>query len=46
MEFFKVVDIRATEQELKDQLEMQDLESFCESVFPLSDGIEICSIGV
>jgi hypothetical protein len=45
MEFFKVVDIQATEQKLKDQLKLQDLESFCESVFPLSDGIEICSIG-
>ncbi len=45
MEFFKVVDIRSTDQELKEQLKLQDLESFCESVFPLSDGIEICSIG-
>ena len=45
MEFFKVVNIRATEQELKNQLKLQDLESFCESVFPLSDGKEICSIG-
>ena len=45
MEFFKVVDIQTTEQKLKDQLKLQDLESFCESVFPLSDGKEICSIG-
>ena len=45
MEFFKVVNIRATEQELKNQLKLQDLESFCESVFPLSDGNAICSIG-
>ena len=45
MEFFKVVDIRATEQELKNKLKLQDLESFCESIFPLSDGNEICSIG-
>ena len=45
MEFFKVVNIRATEQELKNQLKLQDLESFCESVFPSSDGKEICSIG-
>jgi len=40
-----VVNIRATEQELKNQLKLQDLESFCESVFPSSDGKEICSIG-
>lgn len=45
MEFFKVVNIRATEQELKNKLKLQDLESFCESIFPLSDGNEICSIG-
>lgn len=45
MEFFKVVNIRSTEQEIKTQLKLQDLESFCESVFPLSDGSEICSIG-
>jgi hypothetical protein len=45
MEFFKIVDIHATEQELKNMLKLQDLESFCESIFPLSDGNEICSIG-
>lgn len=45
MEFFKVVNIRSTEHEIKTQLKLQDLESFCESVFPLSDGSEICSIG-
>lgn len=28
MEFFKVVDIRAAQQELKDQLKLQDIESF------------------
>ena len=45
MEFFKVVNIHPTEQELNNQLKLQDLESFCESVFPMSDGSEICTIG-
>jgi len=45
MEFFRIVDISTTERELQDRLKLQDLESFCESVFPLDGGTEVCTIG-
>ena len=45
MEFFKIVDIKASEQDLKMKLRLQELESFCESIFPLDDGQEVCKIG-
>lgn len=38
-------EINLTEQDLKNQLKLQDLESFCESIFPLDEGTELCSIG-
>lgn len=45
MEFFRIAGVRSSEQELQDQLTLQDLESFCESVFPLDGGTELCTIG-
>ena len=45
MEFFKIVDIKPTEEHLKNKLGLQQLESFCESVFPLDEGNEVCMIG-
>jgi hypothetical protein len=45
MEFFRIAEINTCEQEIQDLLQLQDLESFCESVFPLDDGTEECTIG-
>lgn len=45
MEFFRIVEVSSNEQELQNQLKLQDLESFCESVFPLDSGSEVCTIG-
>lgn len=45
MEFFRIVDIKSTEQELKDKLNLQNLEDFCLSSFPLENGNEVCKIG-
>jgi hypothetical protein len=45
MEFFRIAEINTSEQEIQDLLQLQDLESFCESVFPLDDGPEVCTIG-
>lgn len=45
MEFFRIAEVCTNEQEIQDRLKLQDLESFCESVFPLNGGTEVCTIG-
>ncbi|MDX2430459.1 MAG: hypothetical protein QNK35_05970 [Bacteroides sp.] len=45
MEFFKIVDIQTGEKEIQEKLTLNHLESFCESVFPLDEGDEVCTIG-
>ncbi len=45
MEFFRIIDIKSSEQELKDKLSLQNLEDFCLSSFPLNNGTEVCKIG-
>ena len=45
MEFFRIVDVQTTEKTLQEKLKLQNLENFCESVFPLDEGIKVCSIG-
>ncbi|MDX2444694.1 MAG: hypothetical protein QNK30_12925 [Bacteroidales bacterium] len=45
MEFFRIIDIKSTEQELKGKLSLQNLEDFCLSSFPLNNGTEVCKIG-
>ena len=45
MEFFRIVNIKSSEQELKDKLSLQNLEDFCLSSFPLNNGTEVCKIG-
>jgi len=45
MEYFRIVDVKATEDVLKEKLTLQNLEDFCLSIFPLDDGVEICKIG-
>lgn len=45
MEFFRIVDIKSSEKELKDKLSLQNLEDFCLSSFPLDNGAEVCKIG-
>ena len=45
MEFFKIVDIQTSEKEIQEKLTLGNLESFCESIFPLEQGEEQCLIG-
>jgi hypothetical protein len=45
MEFFRFAKVSTSEQGIQDKLKLQDLESFCESVFPLDSGTEVCAIG-
>jgi hypothetical protein len=45
MEFFRIVEVSSSEQTLKSKLGLQNLESFCESIFPLDEGSEVCLIG-
>ena len=45
MEYFKIVEAKSTEKELHQKLSLANLELFCESIFPMDHGEEICSIG-
>jgi len=45
MEYFKIVEVNSTEELIQKKIDLPNLESFCESVFPLEVGEEICSIG-
>lgn len=45
MEFFKLVDILTTEEEIQEKLTLGNLEEFCESIFPLDDNPEACLTG-
>jgi len=45
MEFFKIVEVHTSEQEIQEKLTLNNLESFCESIFPLEQGDELCPIG-
>ena len=45
MEFFRIAEVNTSEGVLQDILKLQDLESFCESLFPLDNGTEVCTIG-
>ena len=45
MEFFKIVDVRTSEKEIQERLTLEKLDSYCESLFPLEPGRELCLIG-
>ncbi len=45
MEFFKVVNAQLTEKEIQEKLTLNNLEFFCESIFPMEKGDELCAIG-
>jgi hypothetical protein len=45
MEFFRIVNISSSEKDLQDHLVLPALEKFCESIFPLSEGTDVCLIG-
>jgi len=45
MEFFKIVEVHTSENEIQEKLTLNNLESFCESIFPLEQGEELCPIG-
>jgi hypothetical protein len=45
MEFFKIIDVSTSEEQIQKKLILSKLENFCESIFPLDDGKDICKIG-
>lgn len=45
MEFIRIAEVSTSEQKIQDKLKLQDLESFCESIFPLDSGTEVCTTG-
>ena len=45
MEFFKLVDIKTSEESIQEKIRLENLEEFCESMFPLEDRAEVCLTG-
>ena len=45
MEYFKIVKVSTIEQVLKLKLNNQNLEKFCESIYCMEGGADICKIG-
>lgn len=45
MEYFRIVDISSSEEQIQEKLTLANLENFCESLFPMDEGIEVCKIG-
>jgi hypothetical protein len=45
MEFFRLVDIHTSERSIQDKLRLENLEEFCESMFPLEDHPDVCLTG-
>lgn len=45
MEFFRLVDIRTSERSIQEKLRLENLEEFCESMFPLEEHSEVCLTG-
>ncbi len=45
MEFFEIVDVDVTEEDIQNRLQLQNVEEYCESLFALGDGAELCALG-
>lgn len=45
MEYFRIVEVSSTEEKIHQKLSLAILELFCESIFALERGEEICPIG-
>ena len=45
MEYFKIVELKLTEKLIQEKINNANLEKFCESIFPLDDGMDVCKIG-
>ena len=45
MEFFRIIDVNVSESEIHSKLKLSNLESYCESMFPMEDGDEACMTG-
>jgi hypothetical protein len=45
MEFFSIVDVSTTEEAIQEKLTLENLEKFCESLFPLEDHPEVILTG-
>ena len=45
MEFFQIVDVQATENIIQERLKLENLEAYCESMFPLDYSQEVCLTG-
>ena len=45
MEFFKIVNIKATEKTIQEELTLGKLDAYCESIFALEDNAEVSLTG-
>ena len=45
MEFFSIVDVNISETDIHSRLKLSNMESYCESMFPLEDGEKSCKTG-
>ena len=45
MEYFRIIDIATNEEQIQEKLTLGNLENYCESLFPLDEGKEVCKIG-
>lgn len=45
MEFFEIVDVDVQEDDLQNRLQLQNVEEYCESLFALGEGEDVCPIG-
>ena len=45
MEFFSIVDVSTTEEAIQEKLTLENLEKFCESIFPMEDHPEVILTG-
>ena len=45
MEYFRVADLNVTELQIQEELTLDNLENYCESLFPTEKGKEVCKRG-
>lgn len=45
MEFFQIADVSTSEKGIQENLKLENLEAFCESIFPLEENPDVCLTG-
>lgn len=45
MEFFRIIDVSVSENDIHEKLNLINLENYCESIFPIKEGEDVCEIG-